>query len=199
VLIGTNQDEWTVIAAEAFLSQGRMPDYLQSLAAGFGADSGRIAQLYPLNWYGNSAMAYSAVATDGLFACPAYRMETALAKDAKVYAYEFSDRDTPEPERVRDAPFPVGAGHALEVHYLFGPEDRPLLNRAQRKLSDRMIRYWTSFIANGAPRADGAPDWPAVAGAHGPWMSLETPEVRLFRSFDEEHQCAFWDTVETPR
>jgi hypothetical protein len=33
-------------------------------------------------------------------------------------------------------------------------------------------------------------------GADGPWMSLQTPEPRTMTSFDDEHKCAFWATVD---
>lgn len=200
VLIGTTHDEYTLMAATLFLRNGRMPDYPQELADMFGADSGPIGQQYPVTRYGNSALAYAAVVTDYRFACPANTMASELtselssgpARDAHVYSYEFNDRDAPAPEPLRTVPFPVGASHSLELRYLFDIAGAPPLNPAQQKLSDEMIGYWSGFVATGAPRLDGAPEWPAFEGTDGPWMSLQTPEVRTFTQFADDHQCAFW-------
>jgi para-nitrobenzyl esterase len=192
VLIGTTHDEYTLFAATQFLKNGRMPDYPEELAAMFGADSGPIAQQYPVTRYGNSALAFAAVVTDDVFACAANTMAKGISRDADVYAYEFNDRNAPAPEPLRTVPFPVGASHSLELRYLFDVVGAPPLNPAQQKLSDEMIGYWSGFVATGAPRAYGAPDWPAFDGTDGPWMSLQTPEVRTFTQFADDHQCAFW-------
>jgi para-nitrobenzyl esterase len=195
VLIGTTHDEYTLFAALEFLRRGRMPDYPQALADTFGADSGRIAQQYPVTRYGNPALAYAAAVTDGVFACAASKIASELAREGLVYGYEFNDRNAPAPTLLRTVPFPVGASHSLELRYLFDISGAPPLNEAQQKLSDRMIGYWTGFVATGAPRADGAPDWPALNGSHDAWMSLQTPEVRTFTQFADDHQCAFWATL----
>ena len=192
VLIGTNHDEYTLFAAIQFLQHGGMPDYPQALADSFGADSSQVAQQYPVSQYGNSALAYGAAVTDGFFACSANQMELGLMRDAPVYGYEFNDRDAPAPAPLRAVPFAVGAGHSLELRYLFDIRGAPPLNAAQQQLSDRMIGYWSGFVRTGVPHADGAPDWPPFDGTHGPWMSLQTPEVRTFTNFADDHQCAFW-------
>jgi para-nitrobenzyl esterase len=192
VLIGTTHDEYTLFAATQFLKNGQMPDYPAELAAMFDSDSGRVAQQYPVTRYGNSALAFAAVVTDDLFACAANTMAKGLSRDADVYGYEFNDRNAPAPEPLRTVPFPVGASHSLELRYLFDVVGAPQLNSAQQKLSDEMIGYWTGFVATGAPRARDALDWPAFDGTDGPWMSLQTPEVRPFTQFADDHQCAFW-------
>ncbi|MBV8966035.1 MAG: carboxylesterase family protein [Mycobacteriaceae bacterium] len=194
VLIGATHDEYTLIAALQFLRRGNMPDYSGELADAFGADSARIAAQYPVTRYGNSASAYAAVVTDEGFSCAANKMADGLSKNARAYGYEFNDRDAPAPAALRTVPFPVGASHSLELRYLFDIGGAPPLNAAQQKLSDQMIGYWTGFVATGAPRADGAPDWPAFNGSSGPWMSLDVPDVRTFDQFADEHQCAFWAT-----
>ena len=192
VLVGTTRDEYTLFAAMHFLQRGQMPDYLQALADAFGADSARIEQQYPLSRYGNSASAYSAVLTDALFACAANTMASELALKRPVFAYEFNDRNPPAPEFFRSVPFAVGASHSLDLRYLFDVGGAPPLDDAQQKLSDRMIGYWSGFVATGVPHADDAPAWPAFEGAQGPWMSLQIPEVRTFTNFADEHQCGFW-------
>jgi para-nitrobenzyl esterase len=191
-LIGTNHDEYTLFTAIQFLQHGGMPDYPQVLADSFGSASSQVAQQYPVSRYGNSALAYAAVVTDDYFACSANQMELGLMRDAPVYAYEFNDREAPAPEPLRAVPFAVGAGHSLELRYLFDIRGAPPLNAAQQQLSDRMIGYWSGFVRTGVPHADGVPDWPPFDGTHGPWMSLQTPDARTFTNFADDHQCAFW-------
>ena len=195
VLIGTNHDEFTLFAATQYLRQGRMPDYPNVLADAFGADSDRIAQQYPVDRYQNAALAYATAVTDGIFACPASEMALGLSRGAQVYGYEFNDRDAPAPDLLRTVPFPVGASHSLELRYLFDVGGAPALDAAQEKLSEQMIDYWSGFVATGAPHADAAPQWPAVTRERGPWMSLQTPEVRTFTQFYDDHQCGFWATM----
>jgi len=198
VLIGTNRDEWTLFAAQQYLGERRLPDYAQQLSEVFGGQSAKVAQQYPLSGYANSALAFSAAMTDEVFACPANTIEMAVTHSAPVFAYEFNDRDAPAPEPLEKVPFPVGAGHAMEVRYLFDVGGGKPLNTAQQKLSDQMIDYWSAFVTSGTPHADGAPDWPALRGTGGPWMSLQTPEPHTFTSFDDEHKCGFWATVPAP-
>ncbi len=192
VLIGTTHDEFTLFAATQFLRQGRMPDYPNVLADTFGGDTGRIAEHYPVSRYQNAALAYSAAVTDSAFACTASEMASGLARDARVYGYEFNDRDAPAPDLLRTVPFPVGASHSLELRYLFDIGGAPPLNPVQQKLSERMIDYWSGFVATSAPHAHGAPEWPTFDGARGPWMSLQKPEVGTFTQFYDDHQCGFW-------
>jgi para-nitrobenzyl esterase len=199
VLIGTNHDEWRLFTALQYLALGKMPEYPQALADWFGADSDRVAAQYPLERYGNAAQAYSAVVTDNVFACPASQMASELSHGVQVFSYEFNDQDAPAPEPLSTVPFPVGAAHSLEVQYLFDADGGSRLDRAQQNLSDEMISYWASFVANGAPHADGAPVWPAIGGADGPWMSLQTPDLRTITSFNDDHQCALWATIPAPR
>ena len=56
----------------------------------------QIAARYPLARYdGNTALAYSAAVTDGVFACIADRIADGLGRGAPVFAYEFRDRGAP--------------------------------------------------------------------------------------------------------
>jgi para-nitrobenzyl esterase len=195
VLIGTNRDEWTLFAAQQWLAEHRTPDYPDELAATFGADANRVAERYPLDRYGKPDLAFSAVMTDRVFACPANQMQSDLAHSGPVYGYEFRDQHAPLPELLYTVPFPIGAGHALELRYLFDIGGATPLSGAQQKLSDQMIDYWSGFVADGAPR--GAPPWPAL-GAGASRMSLDTPDVGTFASYADEHQCAFWTSVPPP-
>jgi para-nitrobenzyl esterase len=93
---------------------------------------------------------------------------------------------------LRAAPFPVGAGHSLELRYLFDVGGAPPLDPAQQQLSDQMIDYWSRFVATGSPGSD----WPALdkhdAGAR---MSLQPDGNHVFADFDTVHQCPFWASL----
>ena len=172
VMIGSNRDEFTIFVAGQYLKQGRAFDadrYPQLLAETFGADAAAVGERYPLNRFeGSAPLAYSAAVTDDAFACAADRIADELAKVDPVYPYEFNDRSVPAPEVFAHLPFPIGAGHSLEVRYLLDVGGEQTLNPAQQALSDQMIDYWAAFIATGSPSAEGQPDWPA-----GKLMSLQ--------------------------
>jgi para-nitrobenzyl esterase len=63
------------------------------------------------------------------------------------------------------------AFHASELPFVFGTTDRtgpqwPKIPETaqEKKLSDAMVDYWTSFARTGRPVAQGEPDWPAYDG-----------------------------------
>lgn len=194
VMIGSNRDEFTIFVAGQYLRQGRAFDaerYPQLLSETFGADAAAVGEHYPLDRFDGSApLAYSAAVTDYAFACAADRIADDLAKDDPVYAYEFNDRSVPAPEVFGHLPFPIGAGHSLEVRYLLDVGGEQALNPAQQALSDQMIDYWSAFIATGSPSAEGQPEWPA-----GTLMSLQPDGSHVVSSFEETHQCPFWASV----
>lgn len=195
VLIGNTADEFSLFVATMYLRGKGLPPYRSLLADTFGADAPLVAARYPLDRYdGSTALAYSAAVTDGQFACPIDAYATGLARRGQpaVYAYEFSDRTAPAPEPVLAVPFKVGAAHALELRYLFDMGGAPALNVAQRALSDRMIAYWSRFVATGSPDVPGQPAWPALDPQLPQRLSLQTGEPELTGDFAERHKCDFW-------
>jgi para-nitrobenzyl esterase len=198
VLIGTTRNEFTLFMALQYLRQSRLPassDYPGMLADTFGPHAQVVGASYPLDRYrGDVALAYAAAVTDGFFSCLADRLADALAGGAPVYAYEFSDPGAPAPEPLRHVPFPVGAGHSLDLRYLFDIGGAPPLNPAQQRLSDQMIGYWTQFISTNVPGIAGEPAWPQLNGhrADGPRMSFEAGGARVSTDFERDHQCPFW-------
>jgi len=194
VLIGTTADEFNLFTGLQFL-RGRALDaaaYPGLLDEAFGPDAVAVAQHYPPERFGGSvALAFSAAATDGIFACPADLLADALAERAPVYAYVFDDPRAPAPEPLRAAPLPMRAAHSLELRYLFDVGGAPPLDPAQQRLADRMIDYWAAFVATGSP----GPDWPAITGGDadgGPRMSLQPDGSRVVTTFEQTHRCEFW-------
>jgi para-nitrobenzyl esterase len=198
VLIGTNHDEFTLFTAIQYLRLGRSSSaagYPKELSDTFGAEAPAVQQHYPLSGYdGNVAQAYSAAVTDGVFACLADRMAGALAGAAPVYTYEFNDPEAPAPPALRHVPFNVGAGHSLELPYLFEIGGASSLSPVQQNLSDQMIGYWSQFVSTGVPGMSGAPVWPPINDhlMDRPTMSFEPGGGRIITTFGKDHQCGFW-------
>jgi para-nitrobenzyl esterase len=196
VLIGSTRDEFTLFAAGQYLKQSgdfSAERYPRLLSETFGANAASVAEHYPLDRFdGSVPLAYSAAVTDWAFACANDRMSDDLAKTEAVYAYEFNDRGAPGPELFEDLPFQIGAGHSLEVRYLFDVGGASALNSAQLALSDQMIDYWAAFVSTGSPGSD----WPALySGDAGERMSLQPDGSRVVTSFEETHLCPFWASV----
>jgi para-nitrobenzyl esterase len=149
-------------------------------------------------YHGDTALAYSASVTDGVFACPSERVADSLAAAAQpVYSYEFNDPNPPAPDPFHTLPFPVGAAHSLELRYLFDIGGTPPMNPAQQVLSDQMIDYWSEFVTTGAPRVANQPEWPRLGTdpAAGKVLSLQPDGNRVITTFEQEHQCPFWASV----
>jgi para-nitrobenzyl esterase len=105
-----------------------------------------------------------------------------------VYISEFAARGAPAPEPLAAAPFPVGAGHSLELRYLFDVGGAPPLNPEQQRLSDEMIDDWIAFISTGSPGTG----WPSLDGPDGERMSLRPGGSRVISDFGAAHKCPFW-------
>lgn len=195
MLIGTTADEFTLFVALSYLRDRRLAPYRTLLEDTFGAEAPAIAARYPLSKYdGSVGLAYAATVTDGVFACPVDTMATELANRAPVYAYEFNDPGAPVPDPVRQAPFAVGASHALELRYLFDIGGAPDLGEAQRVLSDQMIAYWSRFVTTGAPDVPGLPEWPQLNPERPQRLSLKTGGPTVIGDFAARHQCGFWSS-----
>ena len=196
VLIGSTADEYTLFVALNYLRQHRIAPYPTLLREAFGGQAAAVAARYPLSRYdGSAGLAYAAAVTDGVFACPIDTMAAGLARRAPVYAYEFNDRHAPVPEPLRHTPFAAGAGHALELRYLFQMGGAPALDAEQHQLSDEMVAYWSRFVTTGAPDVPDQPEWPALDPDHPEVLSLQTGGSTLTTDFAARHHCEFWRSL----
>jgi len=169
--------------------------YPAALEAFFGVNlAPHVREEYPVDAYNSPSEAYAAAATDYLFSCPALMVNRWASQATTVYAYEFADRTAPS--YLEPTTFPLGAAHTYELSYLFpgfhgGTTGIPVaLNPLQEKLSDEMVRYWTT-----AGEASQWRDWPRYVPEQQNILRLMLPQSQVLRAgrFAEDHHCGFWD------
>ncbi|GAA5071318.1 carboxylesterase/lipase family protein [Nocardia iowensis] len=193
VLIGVNRDEYTYFVAGQTITAQQYPDLLKM----FGPQADAVTAQYPLDRYAQPELAWSAVMTDHVFACPIADNTKSLTRTGPVYAYEFADPDAaPLPGLPSPPPFPLGAAHGFELPYLFDLDRTPSpATSAQQALSDKMIRYWSAFVHTGDPNANGLPHWPRHTGDQS--LVLH-PDTATTTNIHETHHCALWTQIPTP-
>ena len=205
LLQGSNHDEGRFFVGIGFdLLQGHpmtRQQYPQVLTGTFGAaNARRVIARYPLRRYKSPDLAYAAVFTDSRFSCPALFADD-FTQRSQVYGYEFSDPSPPNDFGIHFS-FPLGAAHSTELQYVFQRipllDTLPPFTRAQLRLSDLIIGYWSRFAATGSPNGGLRPRWPRFAGASPrlleliPGATASVPSGR-FAAF---HNCAFWAHIE---
>lgn len=199
VMHGNTLDEMRLFIALSYPRPITASQYEAVIRGTFTGDADKVLARYPAASYAEPRIALATVHTD--FGGP---LSTSLHQEAfqalrhagvPVYAYQFADRTAPP---LVDVPgFDEGAEHATELTYLF-PGLLGELNAGQRRLSDAMVAYWTSFARDGRPQGDGAPRWPRFHSA-GDVLSL-APGPGGIRTTDtaERSNCAFWDSLRSP-
>jgi para-nitrobenzyl esterase len=163
------------------------------VAAAYPGHETELLRQYPSEKYASPPLAWSALITDGSWACPTLTGDTALAKSGSpVFAAEFADPGAPDVNRIGSATFAPEAAHGSDLPYLFDLAGKNALKgKAQAGLAATMIDYWSSFARSGTPTAPDAPDWPAFTAAGGPTLSLRPGDIASI-DFGAEHHCAFW-------
>jgi len=173
--------------------------YAASLQAVYGDKAPLVLAEYPLSGFSSASSALGSVMSDfrpdnGLNNCIYLQTAKLAAKHVAVYEYEFAD---PNPPPVTQDPgFEMGAVHSAELPYQF-PHfsntkelEGPDLSSGAQRLSDQMLRYWTSFAANGVPSAQNAPAWtPFKDGSRV--LRLDQGSVDYFDA-SAAHHCSFW-------
>jgi para-nitrobenzyl esterase len=173
--------------------------YRQVLDEAFGDQAEQVAARYPLSAYDSAGLAWAAVATDRVWACPTLEGDRLFAERVPIYGYEFADRQAPVVFPVTLG-FPAGAYHGSELAYLFDLVDiNAPLAADQQRLSDQMIRYWTRFAVTGDPNGSGLPHWPRFENTGSAVSRVQSlaPEADGIRPIDlaAEHHCDFWSRL----
>jgi para-nitrobenzyl esterase len=153
----------------------------------------KVLREYPLDRYESPAAAWAAVTTDRIWSCTqAATDQQAAMRGVPVYAYEFSDKQSPLAQPGQ------GAAHAVELPYLFrlGGYDLPL-SETQQVLSNQMIDYWTAFARTSNPNGPDRPHWSPTNSHPITGLSLAPTDQAGIKRVDltTEHHCTFWSGV----
>ncbi len=188
LVIGTNRDEWKFFtfstAALHNIDEGRLRQLAQ-LHIAAGGLSGVVPSDEMIEVYRSARLErgesvaptdlYSAMATDLVFRVPSMRLAEAHGRTNRgTFAYLFE----------WEAAFGnggLGACHALELPFVFGTLDYPLIamfvgaGPDALELSGRMQSAWATFAASGDPSS-------AEVGQWVPYESTERATMRLGRN-----------------
>jgi len=197
LLHGNNRDENRLFVPLSYGTSITAERYEQIVRSLYGANADQILARYPVDAYPSPIIALSTLQTDapgGLSTCThieAYELASVRRRSERVYAYQFRDRTSPP---FIDFPnFEDGAMHANELPYLFPRLFGGPLTRAQERLSDAMVGYWTTFARKGNPNGRGLPRWSRYREPRDV-LGLALPEQGGIRPVDvaEESNCDFW-------
>jgi para-nitrobenzyl esterase len=211
IINGTNHDEQRLFIAlglsinfghtttlqDSTITAANYQPLIASTLGVSAAAAATIAAQYPLSAYSSPAIAFSALDTDSVFACPALNVDQWTSRYVPTFAYEFNDENAPERFLSPLAGFPYGAAHESELQYLFGLPNPPtplpgVLTGAQQQLSASMQHYWATFAAQGSPSSADQPRWPAFGRHSQQLLSLVAPQPKVETDFAAEHHCGFW-------
>jgi para-nitrobenzyl esterase len=132
--------------------------YKATIRARYGDLADAFLRLYPASTMGDSLLAAT---RDALYGWTSTRLaigQTAIHQRGYLYLF---DHGYPAADDNG-----LHAFHASEIPYVFGtPGGTPQLwprvpdTPAERRMSDAMMRYWSSFAKTGTPAASGQPAW----------------------------------------
>ncbi|MEU8137682.1 carboxylesterase/lipase family protein [Streptodolium elevatio] len=172
LLIGSNADEFRLYLAPAGLTKVLSEATAARVLTGLGIDPGLAAAYAANRPDARPGDVAAAVATDGFFRIPAYRVAEARAGHAATWVYEFAWQSG-----AVGLPDELGACHALEIGFVFDTLGR--LDGAglagpnpPQSVADAMHAAWVAFAR------DGDPGWPAYDTATRPVRVFDT-ETRL--------------------
>nr|WP_083466367.1 carboxylesterase family protein [Kibdelosporangium sp. MJ126-NF4] len=193
LMIGSTRDEMRMFAAwESNMTARR---YTELLDQTFGDRADDVLATYPVGDYGSPALAMSAVLSDwggAIGACPVLRTAEAASAHQPVHAYEFAE----DSGQVTETGFPQGSYHGLDVPYLWdldrGQNPYPPLTSKQKRLSAKMIGYWSAFARTGDPNGPGRPRWPEFG--KGTVIELSGDGIAP-TPFAADHRCGFWSGI----
>jgi para-nitrobenzyl esterase len=190
IVMGTNTDEYSTLLA---FHAPRKPiatedDLVDEIRRQLPRRAAAIIARYPASAYPSPRAAYIALWTDVSFTCPVRRALRAFAEGQQEPVYRYVYAHARERGPVRN----LGAGHAMEIPFVFhtflpgGPTDIEL------GFSDDIVAAWTHFAATGVPGTATSP-WPRFRADADPYVRLDVvPGVESgFRSAE----CDFWDAA----
>lgn len=193
LLAGFNSGEIRSLRVLAPRPPATQADYEESIHDRYLDLAGKFLELYPAT---NMEESILATTRDALYGWTAVRLvKKQAAKGLPSFLY-FWDHGYPAEDAAGLHGF-----HASELPYVFGTFDGtpPLWPKIpdtdeEKKISDAMIGYWSSFARSGRPTAENEPAWPAYAsvGAYMDITDAPRPSSHLLPGmyeFNEEVVC----------
>ncbi|EDW03514.1 glutactin [Drosophila grimshawi] len=99
-----------------------------------------------------------------------------LENSTYLYTFDYEgelNRYATSDDDAIDVPFDMGVSLADENLYLFPwPRFNMLNSNSDFKIAKRLVSLWTSFAADGVPRAKGVPAWSPMKDETGPYMRI---------------------------
>jgi para-nitrobenzyl esterase len=202
VMVGSTRDEGRLLVAleinQALQRQlpaalALQPEQLQTYFRR--ADTRALQAQYPPSAFaGDARLAFSAMLTDGLFACSAEQLRQDFVRYGQpVYAYEFAEAPPGSLIKNDQSGLDQGAFHGAEFSSLFY---YPFfsLSAAQQQLAADMQDYWSSFARTHQPepKRPGAAAWPAYTAAQPAVLQLQAKGSVPSLDFAQRHRCDFW-------
>ncbi len=170
VLAGFNSGEIRSLKILAPPVPAKAEDYESAIRKSYRDVADRFLNLYPASTMAESILANTRDALYGWTSQRLVRKQTALGQPSYLYLF---DHGYPATDTAGLHGF-----HASELPYVFGtlagtPPLWPKIpdTSGERRLSDAMLDYWTSFARSGTPRAKDEADWPAF-GSKGAYMEF---------------------------
>lgn len=164
-------------------------DYATEVRAVFSDDADAVLAEYPADAYSSPVIALATVLTDQTYACPQLTTARTASRTTTVFAYEFN-----EDSGLTEGGQPYGAMHGWDLPFLWKlnmPEaGYPELTHAQRRLSDAVVDYWTTFAHRGRPGTAGVAHWRPF-NHRSTVRSLSTTSAAP-QDFAGDHHCSFW-------
>jgi para-nitrobenzyl esterase len=188
IVVGSNADEFSTLMLH---EPPRTPlasqaDLASEVRVAIRERPEAILARYPAAAYGSARAAYVALRTDQAFSCPTRRVLRALVAGQTEPAFRYVFSRVRERGPLRQ----FGAGHALEIPFVFHTFLPGAATDADLDLSDHVVASWTQFAAIGDPSARGV-RWPRYDAATDPYVRLDDP-VRVEAGF-RSAECDDWD------
>jgi len=161
LIIGTNSDEGTVLAAGTGMN---VTEYQRFIRSHFGEYAGDVLDAYPATTPEEVQQQMERIMTDIDFSQAAEVVAGSQSKlNRNTYLYRFSYVMLPDS--------PLGAFHGEELFFIFRPA-AITPDPAGGRVSDTMMNAWTSFVRTGDPNGGMNVTWPQYTIEKGEFLDI---------------------------